>query len=103
MFQIGRSSEPAIDFVVLDNPTTNSFAQTNNKSNPVVSSPINIPNSNNNNNINNQQSDSQSTISRFACRILVDRNYPHTARIYAAGFDSTKRIFLGVKSFLQKM
>ena len=38
----------------------------------------------------------QSTISRFACRILVDRNPPYTARIYAAGFDSGRNIFLGV-------
>lgn len=40
----------------------------------------------------------QSTISRFACRILVDRNPPYTARIYAAGFDSSKNIFLGEKA-----
>lgn len=41
----------------------------------------------------------QSTISRFACRILVDRNDTNRARIYAAGFDSSRNIFLGV-SFL---
>lgn len=41
----------------------------------------------------------QSTISRFACRIICERNPPFTARIYAAGFDSSKNIFLGVKSF----
>ena len=38
----------------------------------------------------------QSTISRFACRIIIDRNPPYTAKIYAAGFDSGKNIFLGV-------
>lgn len=38
----------------------------------------------------------QSTISRFACRILVDRSEPSKARIYAAGFDSSRNIFLGV-------
>uniref|UniRef100_A0A8C4SUL2 E3 ubiquitin-protein ligase pellino homolog 1-like n=1 Tax=Erpetoichthys calabaricus TaxID=27687 RepID=A0A8C4SUL2_ERPCA len=38
----------------------------------------------------------QSTISRFACRIICERNPPYTARIYAAGFDSSKNIFLGV-------
>lgn len=38
----------------------------------------------------------QSTISRFACRILVDRSEPAKARIYAAGFDSSRNIFLGV-------
>ena len=39
---------------------------------------------------------SESTISRFACRIIVERSPPHTARIYAAGFNSTNNIFLGV-------
>lgn len=38
----------------------------------------------------------QSTISRFACRILADRSDPRIARIYAAGFDSSRNIFLGV-------
>lgn len=38
----------------------------------------------------------QSTISRFACRILVDRSEGTKARIYAAGFDSSRNIFLGV-------
>lgn len=42
----------------------------------------------------------QSTISRFACRILVDRNETKGARIYAAGFDSSRNIFLGV-SFVE--
>lgn len=41
----------------------------------------------------------QSTISRFACRILVDRSEPAKARIYAAGFDSSRNIFLGVSFF----
>ena len=70
MYQIGRSSESPIDFVVMDT----------------------IPG-------NKRRDDcvaTQSTISRFACRILVDRNPPHTARIYAAGFDSGRNIFLGV-------
>ena len=74
MFQIGRSTESAIDFIVLDTilPVEKS---------DLKSEVNNIP---------------QSTISRFACRIVVDREFPHTARIYAAGFDSSKRIFLGV-------
>lgn len=70
MFQIGRSSEAPIDFVVMD--TVPGDQRTGN----------NVVN--------------QSTISRFACRIIVDRKPPHTARIYAAGFDSGKNIFLGV-------
>jgi len=39
---------------------------------------------------------SQSTISRFACRILIGRNAPYEARVFAAGFDVSRNIFLGV-------
>ena len=38
----------------------------------------------------------QSTISRYACRVVVSRHPPYTARIFAAGFDASKNIFLGV-------
>lgn len=38
----------------------------------------------------------QSTISRFACRILVDRSENFKAKIFAAGFDTSRNIFLGV-------
>ncbi|XP_074644012.1 protein pellino-like isoform X2 [Tubulanus polymorphus] len=72
MFQIGRSSESPIDFVVLDTVPGAQKAE-----DCIVS---------------------QSTISRFACRILVDRSPPYTARIYAAGFDSARNIFLGEKA-----
>ena len=40
----------------------------------------------------------QSTISRYACRIIVSRHPPYTARIYAAGFDNSKNICLGVNN-----
>ena len=43
----------------------------------------------------------QSTISRYACRILCDRRPPYTARIYAAGFDASSNIFLGVSEHSQ--
>jgi len=66
--QVGRSSESPIDFVVMDTLPGDK------KDSKVM----------------------QSTISRFACRILVNRNDPHMARIYAAGFDSSRNIFLGV-------
>ncbi|XP_078316176.1 protein pellino-like [Crassostrea virginica] len=72
MFQIGRSSEAPIDFVVMD------------------TIPGHLRSMN--------DGITQSTISRFACRILVDRNPPYTARIYAAGFDSGRNIFLGEKA-----
>lgn len=44
----------------------------------------------------------QSTISRFACRILTDRENPAITRIYAAGFDSSRNIFLGVCIYYKK-
>ncbi|XP_055879941.1 protein pellino-like [Biomphalaria glabrata] len=72
MFQIGRSMEGPIDFVVMDT----------------------VPG-----HLRNQRDAApQSTISRFACRIVVDRSPPYTARIYAAGFDSGRNIFLGEKA-----
>ncbi|XP_047719814.1 E3 ubiquitin-protein ligase pellino homolog 2 isoform X2 [Prionailurus viverrinus] len=72
MFQVGRSTESPIDFVVTD---TISGSQNN-----------------------DEAQITQSTISRFACRIVCDRSEPYTARIFAAGFDSSKNIFLGVES-----
>ncbi|XP_071053314.1 protein pellino isoform X2 [Onthophagus taurus] len=71
MFQIGRSSETPIDFVVMDTIPGDKTGE-----NKVT----------------------QSTISRFACRILADRNNPKIARIYAAGFDTSRNIFLGEKA-----
>lgn len=71
-FQIGRSSESPIDFVVMD-------TQPGDKKDTKVL---------------------QSTISRFACRLLVDRTESSKARIYAAGFDSSRNIFLGVSLFI---
>ncbi|KAM8859464.1 E3 ubiquitin-protein ligase pellino homolog 1b [Spinachia spinachia] len=72
MFQIGRSTESPIDFVVTD---TVAGSQSNGDTQSV-----------------------QSTISRFACRVVCQRTPPYTARIYAAGFDSSKNIFLGEKA-----
>lgn len=71
VLQIGRSTESPIDFVVTD---TVSGGQEGDET-PIT----------------------QSTISRFACRVVCERVLPYTARIYAAGFDSSKNIFLGVR------
>lgn len=68
--QIGRSTESPIDFVVTDTSGEGKEGE-----DPSVA---------------------PSTISRFACRVVCERNPPYTARIYAAGFDSSKNIFLGV-------
>lgn len=67
--QIGRSSESPIDFVVMDTVAGDKTGDTK-----VL----------------------QSTISRFACRIIADRNDVNNCRIFAAGFDSSRNIFLGV-------
>ncbi|GCC39788.1 hypothetical protein chiPu_0023649, partial [Chiloscyllium punctatum] len=69
---IGRSTETLIDFVVTDTV------------------PSNYP--------TGEGHSTQSTISRFACRISCERSPPYTARIYAAGFDSSKNIFLGERA-----
>ncbi|XP_030689362.1 E3 ubiquitin-protein ligase pellino homolog 3 isoform X3 [Globicephala melas] len=71
MFQIGRSTENMIDFVVTDTSPGGGAAE---------------------------GPSAQSTISRYACRILCDRRLPYTARIYAAGFDASSNIFLGVEN-----
>lgn len=70
LFQIGRSSESPIDFVVMDT----------------------LPGNRMQDKIN-----TQSTISRFACRILANRD-ESGASIFAAGFDSSRNIFLGEKA-----
>lgn len=47
-----------------------------------------------------EQRAEQSTISRFSCRVIAERARPGNARIYAAGFDSSRNIFLGVSACL---
>ncbi|CAF3825657.1 unnamed protein product [Rotaria magnacalcarata] len=76
MFQIGRSAESQIDFIVMDTIVGGKTID--------------------------DSSVSQSTISRYACRIVVLRHPPYTARIFAAGFDNSKNIFLGEKSIKWK-
>lgn len=67
--QIGRSADSAIDFVVVES-VKNEHGKTVYKSN--------------------------STVSRYACRIQCDRRPPYTARLYAAAFDTRGRIQLSV-------
>ncbi|CAB4057599.1 PELI [Lepeophtheirus salmonis] len=71
LFQIGRSSESPIDFVVMDTTPGNKVVE---------------------------KFSSQSTISRFACRVIADRDSGLKTRVYAAGFDSSRNIFLGEKA-----
>lgn len=48
------------------------------------------------------QETQKSTISRYSCRIVVDRSPPHTARVFAAGFDRSSNIFLGVSEIMMR-
>ncbi|XP_067255816.1 E3 ubiquitin-protein ligase pellino homolog 1 isoform X3 [Chanodichthys erythropterus] len=80
MFQIGRSTESMIDFVVTDTAGSGTGGQGQGGAN------------------GEGGQSAQSTISRYACRIMCERSAPYTARIYAAGFDSSKNIFLGVEN-----
>ncbi|KAG1662043.1 Protein pellino [Nymphon striatum] len=71
-WRIGRSSECPIDFVVMDTIPGDRF---------------------------NDRRPPQSTISRFACRILANRSSADVkSQIFAAGFDSSRNIFLGEKA-----
>ncbi|VDO03027.1 unnamed protein product [Rodentolepis nana] len=107
LFQIGRYKSPIIDFLIGDvpsptersSPTSNghgngSFLERSrasiffgmfDRSSPTPKKPAG----------------SLSTVSRFACRIDIDRRHPHEARIYAAGFDTRNNIFLGPKGDLR--
>ena len=75
MFQIGRSAENQIDFIVMD----------------TVSGEENI----------SDKFASRSTISRFACRVNVERNPPHSVKVLAAAFDGKNHISLGVRLLCQ--
>lgn len=115
MFQIGRSSENPIDFVVIDTMMYDTKVPLNgvapnrhlNPSQSMVNpstqiaipyqTPLSTP-ATSQHSLSAIKLPQQSTISRFACRILIDRKPPYCARIYAAGFDSSKNIFLGEKS-----
>lgn len=79
-FKIGRSTESMIDFVVTDMASSNGQCQGQSQGGAG----------------GDGGQSAQSTISRYACRIMCERSAPYTARIYAAGFDSSKNIFLGV-------
>uniref|UniRef100_A0A0R3RYT4 Protein pellino n=1 Tax=Elaeophora elaphi TaxID=1147741 RepID=A0A0R3RYT4_9BILA len=96
MFQIGRSSEEQIDFTVVD-----TWLAANALHSGIHGEP--------DNGVHNAfgvgkdprcniQRPISSTISRYACRIQINRDYPHRAFLYAAGFDSSRNIFLGEKA-----
>uniref|UniRef100_A0A5K4F335 Pellino FHA domain-containing protein n=1 Tax=Schistosoma mansoni TaxID=6183 RepID=A0A5K4F335_SCHMA len=94
MFQIGRSTDNHIDFVVSEPK-------------PSVSENDQQHINNNNKQCKDNSKDSsrgnyESAVSRFACRIHIDRDPPYTARLYAAGFDASNNIFLGERAIKWK-
>lgn len=100
MYQIGRSSEEPIDFVVADtvpgsgSGSVNASSKSANKTTAASSSSSAAVA------VSAAGRVAQSTISRFACRLVVERDScPARAYIYAAGFDSSRNIFLGVFFF----
>ncbi|XP_036814075.1 E3 ubiquitin-protein ligase pellino homolog 1-like isoform X5 [Oncorhynchus mykiss] len=97
MFQIGRSTENMIDFVVTDTAgsSTSGGGGQGQGAGPGCLARGQGQGAVGEGGGGGGQS-VQSTISRYACRIMCERSAPYTARIYAAGFDSSKNIFLGV-------
>ncbi|KAK6019253.1 Pellino, partial [Ostertagia ostertagi] len=89
MFQIGRSSEEQIDFTIVDTwlASGSQLASSSGGSGPVRARAGSDP-----------HKMISSTISRYACRIIIDRENYDKAFLYAAGFDSVKNIFLGEKA-----
>uniref|UniRef100_A0A8R1DW34 Protein pellino n=1 Tax=Caenorhabditis japonica TaxID=281687 RepID=A0A8R1DW34_CAEJA len=85
MFQIGRASDDQIDFTVIDTwmflPEHSDAAVPSRPQLELL-----------------EKGDRTSTISRFACRILIDRENSNKAYLYAAGFDSHHNISINQKS-----
>ncbi len=101
-FQIGRCNSAAIDFTI----GNQAIPQEPTELAEAGDTPIALPGSRNIHSLRNPYTRktrkgsnfTQSTISRYACRIDIERGEPYTARIYAAGFDQQNNIFLGVSS-----
>ena len=70
--QVGRSADQCINYVVVETEVTRE---------------------------GREQYKANSTVSRYACRILCERKPPYTARIYAAAFDTNNKIKLSVSSW----
>ena len=84
--KVGRSTDKPIDVTVKD---TKSGGDSEGEEAPADQRKL--PN------IDNPQAHRDSTISRFACRLLINRTQPFTPRVFAAGFDNHRNICLGVR------
>ncbi|VBB30568.1 unnamed protein product [Acanthocheilonema viteae] len=98
MFQIGRSSEEQIDFTVVDTWLVANALHPGVHSEQGSENGVTDAYGLERDRSYNIQRPISSTISRYACRIQINRDYPHRAFLYAAGFDSSRNIFLGEKA-----
>eukprot|EP00108_Taenia_solium_P005747 TsM_000906000 transcript=TsM_000906000 gene=TsM_000906000 len=97
LFQIGRYKSPVIDFHIGDVPSATETKPTNGGSPFLYKSrgKFLLGVLDRSSSSPKKPMGALSTVSRFACRIDIDRRSPHKARIYAAGFDTRNNIFLG--------
>ncbi len=101
MFQVGRSTESNIDMVLIDTVPGQSLCHLNSSH-----CPLDIGNGLLFEGATRLEdcTKSESTISRYACRIMVNRSHAGgrdaKPRIYAAGFDHNRSIQLGVRFFM---
>ncbi|VDQ12638.1 unnamed protein product, partial [Trichobilharzia regenti] len=93
MFQIGRSTDDHIDFVISEPRLAVNHDRQNSNYNDDNSKKS--KDSSSSSSKDNNRGNYESAVSRFACRIHIDREPPYTARLYAAGFDASNNIFLG--------
>ncbi|KAM7542204.1 hypothetical protein Aperf_G00000009591 [Anoplocephala perfoliata] len=100
LFQIGRYKSPIIDFHIGDVASPTESSPANGNGSFLVRGRTSFFSSmfDRSSLIPKKSVDSPSTVSRFACRIDIDRRPPYTARIYAAGFDMRNNIFLGANA-----
>lgn len=101
MFQVGRSTEKPIDFTVRDYWPQKKVLNKNDAGD--ASCDLNLTATESMQQGRNEveksaNSCTESTISRFACRIIVNRSKPFQPRLFAAGFDVDNHIFLGEKA-----
>ena len=87
-FQVGRSADSAIDFVVVDTVLEDEGGGGGESSLSGVDG---------NKQRKKRVFNSVSSVSRYSCRILCEREPPYTARLYAAAFDTNKKIQLSVR------
>nr|CAH8874060.1 unnamed protein product [Trichobilharzia regenti] len=100
MFQIGRSTDDHIDFVISEPRLAVNHDRQNSNYNDDNSKKS--KDSSSSSSKDNNRGNYESAVSRFACRIHIDREPPYTARLYAAGFDASNNIFLGERAIKWK-